>query len=389
MAKQGKKELRICLCAFPFPSKGGSAHLVSVARIIQEITDKLCVIAGSLPDENTSFSPGVKLVELRVGFRPKALVRPSWLAYFIWVIKYPLVQLEMSYHLLRASRQADIVVFETGIHYLLPILLAKLLRKKVVKRSPASIRRRSIPKLSLYYWVTILFKLYENAVFGLADRIVIPTVESIHEVGMGKYEGKLWPGMYMWVTDVFQEKKDWHQRGDVVGYVGRLIEIKGVLQLAKAIPLILEENEDIRFLIVGDGVLMSEMQEHLKKAGCLDKVEFTGWVPNDELPDYLNEMKFHILPSYWEAPGAVNLEAMACGTIAVGNNVGGIPDIVIDNETGFLLRNNDPETIANKIVEVWNHPGLEEIRQNAKIFVEQNYTYNKVVEDWRRALSGL
>ena len=171
--------------------------------------------------------------------------------------------------------------------------------------------------------------------------------------------------------------------------MGRLSREKGVLELAKAIPLILAKKDDVKFLIVGDGPLMTDMKRELEEVGCIDKVEFVGWIPHEQIPDYLNKMKVHILPSYIEAFGGAGLEAMACGTISITNSVGGIPDIITDGETGFLLKDNQPQTIADKVLEIWVHPELDEIQRNAEEFVEKTFSYEKAMERCKKVFCEL
>ena len=117
-----------------------------------------------------------------------------------------------------------------------------------------------------------------------------------------------------------------------------MIDIKGSFQLAQAIPLILQKKNEVKFLIVGDGALLAIMKSYLKEAGCLDRVEFVGWVPHEITPDYFNKMKFHVLPSFFDYPGTVNLEAMACGTIAISNNAGSPAVVVYDDAAAAVSR---------------------------------------------------
>jgi glycosyltransferase involved in cell wall biosynthesis len=72
---------------------------------------------------------------------------------------------------------------------------------------------------------------------------------------------------------------------------------------------------------------------------------------------------------------------MACGAIVIANPVGGIRDFVVDGQTGFLLKNNLPSTIASKVIDLWEHPGLSRVQKNALHFVKQNFSYKKAVQD--------
>lgn len=365
-------------------------HVVSVVGILREISDRICVISGRMP-QGVSVGEGVHTSTLRITTHLRAFSRPAWLSALKWAASYAAGQVEMSCQVVKMSRKFDIVVFYEGAHhYVLSIIMAKLLRKKIVKYSTGLMALEgSYSRLSIDYWAGYTFRVFERLSHALSDRIVVPTGADPERIGMGKYAGKVSTAMYMFVGDSFREKKDWHARDNVIGYVGRLVAIKGVIQLAQAIPLILQAKKDLRFLIIGDGVLMGDMKTCLQEAGCLDRVTFAGWVPNESIPDYLNEMKFHILPSPFEAPGAINLEAMACGTIAVANGVGGIPDIVTNNQTGFLVDGNEPRTIADRVVEVWDSPDLDKIRHNAADFVRRSYSKQSVVSSWRQALEGL
>ena len=135
--------------------------------------------------------------------------------------------------------------------------------------------------------------------------------------------------------------------------------------------------------------LKEEIKHNLERAGCIDKVSFEDWVPHENVPSYLNKMKIHVLPSHTEALGGTNLEAMACGTISIVNSVGGLSDVVIDGETGFLLKNNSPQTIADKVIEVLDYPDLRRIQRNARAFMEANYSYDQVKEQWKCVFSNL
>jgi glycosyltransferase involved in cell wall biosynthesis len=189
--------------------------------------------------------------------------------------------------------------------------------------------------------------------------------------------------------NLFRINKKLHERKNIVGYIGRLSGDKGVLELAKAIPLVLLQKSDLSFLIVGDGPLIAEMKKELKRSGCLDKVDFVGWVPHKKLPDYFNEMRIHVLPSYTEAFGGTAIEAMACGAISIANSVGGMPDVIINNETGFLLKDNLPQTIADKVIEVWDNPELDKIQRNAEEFVEKTFSYEKAMERCKKVFCEL
>jgi len=161
------------------------------------------------------------------------------------------------------------------------------------------------------------------------------------------------------------------------------------LNFVKAIPEILNERDDLEFLIGGDGQLRDEIEKYINEKNLNDKVKLVGWIPHGNLPDHLNELKLLVLPSYTEGLPNIMLEAMACSTPVLATPVGGVPDVIKDGETGFIMENNSPEHIARNVIRALNHPNQEKIAENARALVEMEFTYEKAVEKYRKILDDL
>ena len=151
----------------------------------------------------------------------------------------------------------------------------------------------------------------------------------------------------------------------------------------------MSKRDDISFAIGGDGPLQSRVKELVNKANLNNRVRFVGWIPHDELPGYLNELKLLVLPSYTEGLPNIMLEAMACGTPVLATAVGAIPDVVKDNETGFIMENNSPDCIARNIIRALSHPNLEQIAENARALVEKEYNFEAAIKGYENILAGL
>jgi glycosyltransferase involved in cell wall biosynthesis len=113
------------------------------------------------------------------------------------------------------------------------------------------------------------------------------------------------------------------------------------------------------------------------------KVKLLGWISHHNLPQYLNECKLIILPSFTEGLPSIILEAMACGTPVLATPVGAILDYIKDGETGFIMENNSPECIAGNIIRALNHPNLKQIAENGRKVVEKEFTFEKAVESYK------
>jgi glycosyltransferase involved in cell wall biosynthesis len=201
----------------------------------------------------------------------------------------------------------------------------------------------------------------------LSDRIICYSGNFVQEYGLKRYVNKISiaPKHFLDFTK-FKIKKEFYKRRNLIGYIGRLSEEKGVINLVNAIPQVLKQYPNLEFLIIGDGQLRGTLQKIIKRNNLHEKVKVLGWIPYESIPDYLNELKLLVLPSYTEGlPNAV-LEAMACGTIVLATPVGSIPAVIKDGENGFLMKDNSPKCIADNILRVISKPAFKRNSKSCK-----------------------
>lgn len=146
--------------------------------------------------------------------------------------------------------------------------------------------------------------------------------------------------------------------GPVLLFVGRLVEKKGTRYAVEAMPAILREQPTARLVVVGDGperALLGQLSERL---GLNGHVNFAGAIPNHQLPAYFASADVFVGPSVVESNGdtesfgIVFAEAMASGCPVIATDVGGVADLVVDGQTGFLVLERDSEAIADAVVRV-------------------------------------
>jgi glycosyltransferase involved in cell wall biosynthesis len=306
---------------------------------------------------------------------------------FTRIANYIYLQTKISYKLVRLTSKVDLwIFFLEGEALLLPMLCAKSLKKKVVLALGSSIEKKGeFRKDSLYKLMSCLKRIN----FALSDKIILYSENLIKEWDLEKYKNKISIAHHHFFDfDKFKIKKKFDTRKNLVGYIGRLSEEKGVLNFVKAIPKVLEKENKIKFLVGGDGQLRDKIKEYLDVASLNDKVKLTGWISDEEFLTYLNELKLFVLPSYTEGLPYTLLEAMACGTPVLATPVGAIPDVIKDGETGFIMENNSPECIAKNIVMALSHPNINEITKNARALIEEKYNYQAAVDGYRIILSS-
>jgi glycosyltransferase involved in cell wall biosynthesis len=141
----------------------------------------------------------------------------------------------------------------------------------------------------------------------------------------------------------------------VVLGLGRLVYKKGYQYLLRAVPYVLSEFEEVRFVIGGAGSVLDELKQLARELGVENRVCFPGRIAWHDVPAYLSICDVFVAPSIRDHQGNVDglptiiLEAMAAGKPVVASNIGGIPLVVKDGENGFLVREKDSLQIAEVI----------------------------------------
>ena len=288
----------------------------------------------------------------------------------------------------RLNKHVDTwVFFFGGDKFILPMLTAKLFGKKIVLLKGGSSIKDAICQNDLFYIAT-LFSLKVN--LFLSTYVVVYSHNLISEWNFEKYRRKIRIAHEHFLNlNTFTVTTLLLDRPPLIGYIGRLSGEKGVMNFVQALPSILSDREDLRVLIGGDGQLREAVEASLQEVGFAARTALPGWISHGDLPNYLNQLRLLVLPSYTEGLPNIMLEAMACGTPVLATPVGAIPDVIIDGKTGFIMENNSPECIADNVVRALNSPDLEQILENGRQFVEEHFTFERVVDRWKGVLEEI
>jgi glycosyltransferase involved in cell wall biosynthesis len=332
-----------------------------------------------------------KVGELSETDRAKSIWKAAW--------GELLFQIRVSLALMKKRRKFEIVLFHRTKPYHMPLYLwAKWLRKKIAifdygySSKAASkfyteaeylpIRVRSVFRYLLW--------LLGRLTYRITDQLVIESEHIVEWSSLKRYKDKISinAGLYLDISTL-PKNNEVEDRPNLVGYIGRLTPTKGTKNFVLAIPKLSELNHDLEFLVGGDGPLFSEVKQELNKNNLPSKVKVVGGIPHHQIASYLNELKLLVVPSYSEGLPRVVQEAMACGTPVLATPVGAVPDLIKDGETGFIMEDNSPECIVRNVIRALEHPGLDEIAQNARRLIKQEYSYEAMVVKCQASLEEL
>ncbi len=369
------KKPNIGILTFPI-SRAGNIPLSNLVEIVYPFTDNLHLITGNEGYVFFKEDERIHTYGIRHESGKNVITR---------VMNYICAQLKISYILLKLRRKIDFYIFFIGEDGLiLPMLTVKLLNKKVIS-APVDYTVRFEKDAP-----SRLLKNIGHINRSLSNKIILHAPNLIEEWNLEKYKTKICIAHeYFLNSEKFKIKKKFDERDNLVGYVGRLSEEKGVLNFVKAIPKILKEKDEIKCMVGGDGQLQNEIERYLGEANLNNKVKLVGWIPHDKLPDCLNELKLLVIPSYTESGPIIAMEAMACSTPILATRVGHILNMVEDGVTGFIMENNSPECIAENVIRALNCPNLEGVVKNAKELVEREFTYEAAVDGYENILENI
>jgi len=238
--------------------------------------------------------------------------------------------------------------------------------------------------------LTVGLKLLRLPCLSLADKIIVYAPILIKDYQLEKYLHKIFIAYEHFLDfNTFTVTTPLSDRPPFIGYIGRLSGEKGIQHFVQALPAILRERKDLRVLIGGDGDLKQAIEDSLQEGEIADRVDLPGWISRDDLPKYLNQLHLLILPSYTEGLPNIMLEAMACGTPVLATPVGAIPDVIINGKRGFIMEDNSPASIAENVIMALDCPDIVRISEKGRLFVGENYTFEKTVVKWNHILMGL
>lgn len=161
----------------------------------------------------------------------------------------------------------------------------------------------------------------------------------------------------------------------VIGNVGRLSEQKGMKFFINAIPKVLKEHPNARFLLIGSGEEETELRNLTNNLGLEYKVLFLGY--RTDIQNLMSQLDLVVLSSLWEGFPLTPIEAFSVGKTIVATAVDGTVEIVKDSINGLLIEAKSPEQIADKVNWMIEHPNEKiKMERNASVSYKEEFSMN-------------
>ncbi len=184
--------------------------------------------------------------------------------------------------------------------------------------------------------------------------------------------------------DTEKVKKEFGIPSDVpvVGKIARLFPLKGHDQLMDAAPEIVKRIPNVRFFLIGDGILLEHLQERARESGILENFVFAGLIDRQRIPEMISAMDVVVHTSLREGLARVLPQSLAMGKPCVSFDIDGAREVVINDRTGYLVEAFDSAGLANGVARLLEDEQLrKQFGENGRRHVDPNFRAEKMVAD--------
>lgn len=297
------------------------------------------------------------------------------------ILAYISTQIRLSFKIIKYLRKVDLWFSIIGSNLILPTICIKLSGKKVIQIIAGSNSKSSLNKTN-----KIINQVLTSFTNILSDYIIVYSPNIIKDFELGKYKEKLIIASRHFVNSKkFYRIQSIAERDKIIGFIGRLSKEKGILNFLETIK-ILAPYKEFKYLIIGEGDCRNDVLQFIKKNKNEIEIEFFEWINHDCLNMYMNRLKLLVIPSYTEGLPNVMLEAMASGTPVLTSRIGAIPNIITDEINGFLLNNNKPKSISDKILQIMKRNDLELISNNSIKYIKNHFKFSNTQKRYKNLL---
>lgn len=356
-----------------YPTAGGSGIIATeLGMKLADLGHEVHFITSSLPFRLNHVHPKIYFHEVEPSHYP--------------VFKYP------PYDLALASKMAEVVDREhldiLHVHYAMPHAICAILARDIAKRDikiVTTLHGTDISVLGVDDTFQSMIKYgieQSDAVTAVSHQLAEQTREMLHtekEINV----------IYNFVNeDVYfkkelptlKEQYDIHADEKVLIHISNFRKVKRIEDIIYTFKKI-NQRLNVKLLLVGDGPEYNNVFQLVKKLGLMDDVLFLGKQKN--IRDLLSISDLKLLMSEKESFGLVLLEAMACEVPCIGTNIGGIPEVIVHNETGYLVELGDTEQAADYAINLLSDDALlDQFAKNAFYYARDQFDSGQIVEEY-------
>ncbi|MEM0231850.1 MAG: glycosyltransferase [Candidatus Methanomethyliaceae archaeon] len=355
-----------------------AAHVIKIANILDKVFNKYIILVSKITYDSLNDLSNLKsevFVMDSSPVRSKILLKftllREWMISIIQVIR------------IREKLNTKIFLIMGTQNFPLVLAIRLFLRKKAVLFAGGFVYT------TFKSGISSINKIREKIAYVIeALTIALSNCVLIEGSSMRKYvplfsifKNKIIDKMTLYVENEFFQDKPILERRYDIGYIGALESRRSIPELLTIIKNLAKQNSKFKLIIIGDGSLSPYVEMKIKEIK-VDELLFLKYIPHKDLPKYMSELKLLLFLSKSEGLPNTILEAMACGTIVMATPVGGVPDVIEDKKTGFLI-NLNPCMIVKNIIKILQDNDLmfkisKEARERAKI-----YSIDNVVKKWK------
>lgn len=330
-----------------YPSLGGSGVVATeLGKLLAEKGHQVHFISHSVPFRLGTFHKNIFYHEVEVND--------------YYVFKYPPYDLTLANKMAQVAKMQQLDVLH--VHYAVPHAVCAFLAKQMVGdhlKVVTTLHGTDITVLAQDESLKDLIRLAINesdAVTAVSKDLIRETHELLDITRNIDLTYNFVDKRMYYPRDTTELHKDYAFGDDRV--LMHVSNFRPVKRVSDVVEIFAKVNEKIpsRLLLVGEGPDLPKIQFQIQELGLTERVMFLG--KQDDIPQVISLADILLLPSEKESFGLVALEAMACGVPTVGSQAGGIPELIIHGETGFLAPIGDTEAMAAHAVELLNNHQL-------------------------------
>lgn len=325
------------------------------------------VIGGCCVNRFTYFVPrGWQKLAYAPGGIPASLARHPWL-----LVMVPFFILSFFIKTYRVSKGADLI----HAQWLHTGLIAWMLR--IIRGIPfivtlhgsdvVSVRNSRIGKL-IFFCILKRAAAVTTVSEELQNWVVVQGIskERVHHIRNGVELGQI---------RIKREGAPFHFL-----FVGNLFPGKGVRYLIDALSIVFQSKKGIHLTIIGEGEERAGLERRVKEKGVDTILKFVGFQPPDQIPSWMHQSDCLVLPSLSEGTPSVVLEAMACSLPVIASELPGVREIVDDTVTGFLVKLQDVEDLAQKLLAIARNRDLGHKmgEKGRQVIIDMNLGWDQV-----------